>query len=276
MIRTDGRGIVYGEVWFEEEPAADCGVDIVNFRQRTAPVVEARTTPFLSLVTELSVPEDAIAGGFGKDCRYKVRRAEAKDRLRMEFILEPRDRLDEFRGFFDSFARQRSLAPADPRWLLAACDAGQLALSAASHDGEMLVWHAYVKWGASARLQHSASDFRSREHDFRALVGRANRWLHWMDMLKFRKLGFTRYDWGGLFEDESTPEHAGINNFKRDFGGSEERSFDCTLPVTLKGGLYLPLRDSWRRIRRRPATGQSSLIDMKSTRSGLADHRTAR
>jgi lipid II:glycine glycyltransferase (peptidoglycan interpeptide bridge formation enzyme) len=110
-----------------------------------------------------------------------------------------------------------------------------------------LVWHAYVTSGTTARLQHSGSYFRNKENDYRALVGRANRWLHWRTMLRFKEMGMERYDWGGLFEDESVPERAGINNFKRSFGGQQERTYDCTLPVTFKGRVYLPLRDAWRR-----------------------------
>jgi lipid II:glycine glycyltransferase (peptidoglycan interpeptide bridge formation enzyme) len=66
-------------------------------------------------------------------------------------------------------------------------------------------------------------------------------------MLRLREMGFERYDWGGLFADESRPERAGINNFKRDFGGRQIRVYDCTVAVNLKGRLYLPLRDAWRR-----------------------------
>lgn len=249
MIRIKGSGAIYGEVWFEEEPPQDAGVDIVRYYRRHAPVANARCTPFLSLVTDLSVAADAIAGGFGKDCRYKVRRADTKDGLLAEFIVQPKDRLGEFAAFFDTFARQKSHEPCDLQWLRAACDASQLVLTTASRQGEALVWHAYVNAGDAAWLQYTGSCFRDRENDYRALVGRANRWLHWQDMLRFKQLGMVRYDWGGLFEDESAPDRAGINEFKRDFGGRTERSYDCEVPVTLKGRIYLPLRDSWRRFR---------------------------
>ncbi len=247
MIRINSRGAVYGEVWYDEEPPSDCGVDVVLHRQRATPIADAQVVPFLSLVSDLSVNEDAIADRFGETCRYQVRRAETKDRLSMEFIVDPESRLDEFCAFFDAFARQKSLAPADPRWLIAACKARQLALASASRNGETLVWHAYVMSGTTARLQHSGSYFRNKENDYRALVGRANRWLHWRTLLRFKEMGMERYDWGGLFEDESVPERAGINNFKRSFGGQQERTYDCTLPVTFKGRIYLPLRDAWRR-----------------------------
>jgi hypothetical protein len=250
VIRLKRRGaVVYGEVWYDEEPPCDCGVDIVLYRQRPAPIAKARTSAFLSLVTDLSVDEDAIVERFGNGCRYEIRRAETKNGLRTEFILAPETRLAEFRVFHDAFARQKALGPADAQWLVAACRAGQLALTSVSQDGQTLVWHAYVLSGATARLQYSGSSFRNRESEYRALVGRANRWLHWRDILQFRAMGIARYDWGGLFEDESVPEHASVNKFKKGFGGQPERTYDCTVPVTLRGRIWLPLRDAWRRHR---------------------------
>jgi len=247
MIRFESRGVAYGELWYDEEPPAEPRVDVLVHRQQSRPVDRARTVPFLSMATDLSLPEDAMRALLGETSRYQIRRAEAKDELQLDFTTVPESRLDEFRAFFDAFASQISLWPSDPRWLLAACQAGQLALSSASRNGEALVWHAYVMSGRTAGLLHSCSRFRKGESDYRALVGRANRWLHWKGMLQFRALGMQRYDWGGLFGDESTPERAGINNFKKSFGGQPVRSFDCTLPVSLRGRVLLPIRDAWRR-----------------------------
>src|SRR5262245_27931420 len=100
MIRVKGRAAIYGEVWYDEEPPRAAGVDIVLYRRQCAPLAGARHAPFLSLVTDLSAQEDAVFDQFGKDCRYKIRRAETKDGLRMEFITAPASRLDEFRAFF--------------------------------------------------------------------------------------------------------------------------------------------------------------------------------
>jgi lipid II:glycine glycyltransferase (peptidoglycan interpeptide bridge formation enzyme) len=248
MIRLNGRAAIYGEVWYDEEPSRDCAVDIVIYRQRRAPIANARRhTPVLSLFTDLSIGEDAIADNFSKDCRYQIRRAESKDAFRIEFITEPGNRLDEFHAFYDAFAEQKSLEPSDRQWLRAASDARQLLLTSAVQNDEALVWHAYLLCGQVARIQYSASCFRNRQSDYRTLVGRANRWLHWQDILRLKTMGIGRYDWGGLFQDESTAERAGINRFKKGFGGQPERSYDCSVPVTVKGRVYLPLRDAWRR-----------------------------
>lgn len=247
MIHFKGRGVVYGELWYDEELPRDPDVDIVLYRQKANPIANARATPLLSMITDLSVPENAIAERFGKDCRYKIRRADSKDGLAMEFMNDPRGRLEEFCAFFDAFAKQKGFWPCDRKWLLAACDTGRLVLTSASRDGEALVWHAYLVSGRSAWLQYTGSCFRDKDNDHRALIGRANRWLHWKEMLRFKEMGMERYDWGGLFEDESVPGNEGINRFKKDFGGTPVRTYDCTVPITLKGRIWLPLSDAWRR-----------------------------
>ena len=246
MIRINGSGALYGEVWFDEEAPRHAAVDIVRYLRRHAAIGGVRCSPFTSLVTDLSVEAEAIAGEFGKACRYQVRRADTKDELAAEFITDPQNRIEEFGTFFDTFARQKGHEACNRQWLSAAINARQLVLSMASQGGEALVWHAYVISGKSTWLQYTGSCFRDRESDYRALVGRANRWLHWRDMLRFRELGVVRYDWGGMFQDESAPDRAGINEFKRSFGGQISRTYDCTVPVTLRGRIYLPLRDAWR------------------------------
>jgi hypothetical protein len=156
--------------------------------------------------------------------------------------------LEEFFEFFDLFARQKSLPPCDRPWLSAAHRAGRLTLTAVSLPREApLVWHAYIHCGQAVWLHHSVSCFREKDGGTRALTGRANRWLHWQDILSFKRMGVKRYDLGGLFQDESAPEQEGINRFKKSFGGRVERQFNGTVPLTLKGRLYLRLRDAWRR-----------------------------
>ncbi len=247
MIRVDGKAAVYGEVWFDEQPPRDARVDIVLYRDRGAPIPNARQVPRLTLITDLTADADAIIDRFNGDCRYKIRRAQEKDGVRAGFITDPESSLEPFSNFYDAFARQKSLPPCDRAWLAAASRAGHLVLSAAYADsGDALVWHAYVRTGCTARLQYTVSLFRDKDTRLRSLIGRTNRWLHWKDMLSFKAMDTRRYDWGGIFLDESIPEQAGINEFKRSFGGSREQHYDCTVPLTLKGHIYLPLRDFWR------------------------------
>lgn len=241
MIEFRSRGALYGECWYEETAPADRAVDVLALRQRATPVSGARTRAFLTLVNDLDGDENELLSRFGGNCRDKVKRAQRRDGLELVISSEPRERLAEFRAFYDAFAAQRGLRPANAEWLLGACAAGQLALAGAAVGGDVLAWHAYVVTPGTAWLQYTVAKFRDVPAEQRQLVARANRWLHWRSMAWFHERGLERYDWGGLFEREEAAEQAGINRFKREFGGREVRTYDCYVPVTLKGRLRLGL-----------------------------------
>jgi hypothetical protein len=247
MIRFEGRVCSYGEVWFDEAIPAAPDVDILQVRQSPKPIPGHLCTSFLSVVSDILAPETEIFSAFASNTRNEIRRAAARDGLEYRHVADPRAELDTFCDFYDRFAGQKSIFPAYRRGLVAAGEAGRLALTTSSRNGEILVWHAYIMSGRTTRLHHSASLFRGLDGEKRSLIARANRWLHWRDMLTLKGLGFERFCWGGLFEDESEPEHRNINRFKRNFGGREERTFDCTIPVTLKGRVckaLVALRDA--------------------------------
>lgn len=244
MITIKGRFATYGEIWFDEQPPSGAAVDILTFRLRPTPVDGTLCTRFLSLVSDLSIDAEALMAQFGSTNRYKIKRAAARDQLTFEFTQDAAPYLEEFCLFYDEFATQKKLQESYRRALSAACASGQLVLSAASCEGRRLVWHAYIKWDATAALLHSASHFRDKDGVDRALVGRANRWLHWRDMLAFKEAGVRTYDWGGMFDDESVPGQASINNFKREFGGRPVEAYNCTTPRSLKGRIYVALRNA--------------------------------
>lgn len=246
MIRTRGKLVRYGEVWFDEHPNPP-QPDVMIYRQRSAPLPNAQCSPFLSLVTDLSVDEQLLWKRIDKNCRYDIRRAE-KDGAACTLHTSPSpDTIAEFEKFFGKFAADKSLAPVDRDWLLAAAGADRLFLGSARSDGEVLVWHSHVVSGSVVRLLHSCSLRHNSDSRKRQLVGRANRLLHWHDMREFRALGFRAHDWGGLFEDESVSGRKAINDFKREFGGEERAYYDCVVTPTTLGRLYLPIRSAWRK-----------------------------
>ena len=242
MITIKGRFATYGELWFDEDPPDRASVDILMFRLRRQPLAGGVCDPFLSLVSDLTVAPEALMASFGGTNRYKIKRADSKDGLTAEFLPNAAPHLDAFIDFYDDFARRKKLQQAYRRGLEAACEAGRLVLSTASCNGERLVWHAYIRSGDTAALLHSASHFRDKDGADRALVARANRWLHWRDMLAFKAADVRTYDWGGIFEDETAPEQASINSFKREFGGARVQAFNCTTVCSLKGRVYVAVR----------------------------------
>ncbi len=246
MIRTRGKLVQYGEVWFDEIPDPP-HPDIMIYRQRSAPLPHAQCSPFLSLVTNLSMEERFLWERLDKNCRYDIRRAE-KDGVTSRHEQSPSAAtIAEFKSFFAEFAAHKALQQLDMNWLSAAAAAGRLFLGSARCEGKTLVWHSHVVAGSVVRLLHSCSLRHDSDSRWKQLVGRANRLLHWHDLREFRRLGLRAHDWGGLFSDESDLAKKKINDFKREFGGEERCYYDCTVCLTTLGRVYLPIRLAWRK-----------------------------
>ena len=247
MIRTRGKGVIYGELWFDEELTPPCP-DILICRQRSQPWPGTRGDEFVSLLLDLRQDEAQLLNTFGKNNRYKIHRAETKDGGASEFMDAPSSSVERFCDFFDDFAQARGLARAHRSWLREAAANGNLVLTRAEQQQETRVWHAYFVSGDRARLLHSASHFRAQDKDLQAAIGRLNRWLHWRDMLDFKRRGYQIYDFGGIFGQDASSTVKGVNHFKSEFGGVQSRTFDCLVGLTVKGRLYLSLLTMFKRL----------------------------
>lgn len=88
MMLVERHAAIHGEVRYDEKPRRDLAVDIVVHHQRPTPIASARHVPFLSLISDLSIGEHAIAEQFSMEFRRKIRRAQGKDALRFEVITD--------------------------------------------------------------------------------------------------------------------------------------------------------------------------------------------
>jgi len=242
MIRTAGRFLSYGEVWFDEAPSGPTP-DILIFRQRFTTEAVTRATQFLSLVNDLTPAEHNLWQAIDKTTRYDIRRAEAKDGLTCEQRAQPsKNDIEEYAAFYDEFAASKKLGAGSKKWLVAAADAGRLHLSSVRCNDAIVVRHAYVACGANIRLYQSAQRIAVEISGAPQLAGRANRFLHWRDMIEFKRRGFTNYDWGGIAPSPQSTALRNINRFKREFGGLERIYYDWIAPGSLLGRLYMRVR----------------------------------
>ena len=170
---------------------------------------------FRTIHVDLRLSEQSILAAFAKNVQYEIRRAE---RDGVDFVVS--NNVSEFVLFYNSFAyskRRNSIKEADLNKM------GQnILFTIALHGGASIVMHSYLIDNDSARVRllHSASNFRAmKSSQDRALVGRANRFLHFRDMLYFKEAKYNLYDFGGVSIDESDEELRKINDFKKGFGG---------------------------------------------------------
>jgi hypothetical protein len=247
-ILTKRFGITKAELWFDMTP---CGlkVDVVHHNQCLqhnqclCKLKRGVSETFYTLVQPLAEDDPTIFSRIQKRSQTEIRRA---DREGLEFRALPTTSksIRDFYLFFNEFARSKNRHQISLRWLEAMAGVGMLKLTAALKDGETLVLHSYVFTPRRARLLHSISHFRTLDSSMKNAIARANRWLHWQDILYFKHLGVLEYDFGGWYEGQEDAEKLRINNFKKSFGASLQKNYNCLYATTLKGRAslaFLPL-----------------------------------
>lgn len=184
-----------------------------------------KNEPFYTLVNNLeNINDDMLV--FSKSCRSEIRRS-MKDNLTVH------DR----EGFSDNFISQYNKF-ADSKELSNISLAALNNLSSDYYefnvlkDNALLVSHLYHidEKSKTSRLLFSYTNIELSS-DFRAVIGRANRYLHFYAMSKFKQRGLTQYDFGGVSTND-TAAFNGIDKFKYSFNGELKSSYN-SVPLIL-------------------------------------------
>lgn len=226
-------------VWFDEELIEN--VDVRYCFYRSAPPEKLPYKEFHTIMLDITEDEDTLWNKFHKNNKYKIKRASERDNLICRF-WEPHNieplALNEFHRFYNEFASERGLTKLKYHHLELLVARELLALSCViSEKGDCLVWHGYYQNHKIASLFYSSST--NNKEVSSSLLGRANRYLHWQDILKFKEIGITSYDFCGWYTGESDNKLLAINQFKEEFGGSIIKKYNFNEAMTLQGKIYL-------------------------------------
>jgi hypothetical protein len=235
-----------GEVWCDEAPDKNLDVDVLYYHQWSYPIQGLQCKEFYTLFIDLTQEQDKLWKNIEKNTRKQIRRAEEKDQLVFEYWDKSNfEILQEFLTFYDEFALDKGIPKVNRDRLRGLMNAGALDISRInSNDGTPLVWHACYRSKTLVEVLHSASMFRkSTNSEHRHLLGRANRYLYWRNILRFKNLNFSILDLGGWYGGNENQEKLRINQFKEGFGGEVVKVFGCSQGVTVMGKLYLQLRN---------------------------------
>ncbi len=232
-----------GEVWFDENSEELSNVDVVHYRQSLHPIKGGQSDEFYTRLIDLTKSHDELWETISSNDRYKIRRAEQKDEVIYEYWEQiDSDTLNNFSDFYDLFASQKGLTKINRVQLQNRVDAGVIDISRVKlKNDESLVWHVYYRTKNRVRLLHSASVKKNNDTSYQSILGRANRYHHWQDIVRFKNSGISTYDFGGWYTGNTDQEKLGINQFKEKFGGEVVKNFNCVYGINLKGKLYLNL-----------------------------------
>jgi len=200
-----------------------------------------------TLVHSLLCGEVDLLSRINKNCRYEIRRSEREgveaNIYDWRELLESNTVLDKFEETYNSVFRSKKLMNRFNRNLIeAAIRNGNLLVSVGivANDPSCTVFHAYLIDGVNSVLIYSASPlWRNNSDKEKAnLIGRINKYLHWNDMLWFKKHQYQTYEWGGI---SSCSNPNGIDRFKMEFGGQICNYYNYIVALTPLGYMYVSL-----------------------------------
>jgi hypothetical protein len=241
MVVCQSRFMQRGEVWFDNEPG-NSRVDWILYLQRSSAVPGSRWKYCRTLLIDLTQEPADLLDQMTKDAVYEIRRAREKDQTTCECCdVTDTGVMDDFETMYNRFAAFKRLQPLDRGRVESMAEAGVLDLSVAKDPGgKPLTYHAHCRDRQRASELFSVSLYRElTDNAARAAITRANRYLVWSDMLRFREGGIKYFDFGGWFHGDLTPDMVNINNFKAKFGGRVVREYQCEQIRTLKGWVVL-------------------------------------
>lgn len=202
----------------------------------------------LTLCIDLEQSEEAMRKDMNRTTRYQINKA-GRDNLQLKFSPDPTDEeIEEFVAFFNPFAKEKAIELCRVDKLYSLRDHQRLVITYVLHeDGRKLASHLYIANEDRAIMLYSCSG-RFANSDIPGLqIGRANRYLHWHDMLFFKEKGMKYYDFLGLSIDPNNEAQQNVNTFKKGFGGIELIEYQSFIPQNWRGTLLaIALKWLWR------------------------------
>jgi hypothetical protein len=219
---------------FEEKP------DIVFYLQRDEKV--KGSTDFYTLHIDLLRDDEQLFSEINRTSRYHINRAIKQDSIKYCFYKPKLEDVLEFSNYYNIFAASKRISQCNITKLIALTKNDGLFFSKVlDKENNILCYHANIVDEKRARLLYSASHFReSYDNEYRALVGRANKYLHWNDIISFKKEGLLIYDFGGIeMLDEKNSELQNIARFKKAFGGEIVHEYNLIEGKSILGKMII-------------------------------------
>lgn len=210
-------------IWYSDQPTPwHCLTTIYKQSDYHKTLFGFKKEVFHTKIIDLTENISDIQNAFDKNTNYEIRRA-----LKEGVTTSVDGDIDSFLLFYNKFSETKKLPKLKCQNLKSY--KSNLLITKASYDNVDIVMHSYVLDMNSkrARLLHSSSLFRNEDSgNTRAIIGRANRLLHFRDIEYFKGLGFETYDLGGYATDIKDEALANINQFKSSFGGRLKKEND--------------------------------------------------
>lgn len=218
------RGISLNHIWFaqkvEDIEKKDAVISYIHGVSQRPIKERGLIKQEYSLITDLKETEEVLNHNIKKNFRYEIRRA-AKENVTVRVITA--EEMEQEEELLQIFVKTYNQMYVDKGMnctfnlplVKAYMKNHMIIFTVAYYKLEPLVFHSYIVGECQCRFFYSTSPFRT-EKELASMIGRMNKFLHWQDILWFKKNNYEIYDWGGITDPE---KQNGIDNFKFGFGG---------------------------------------------------------
>jgi hypothetical protein len=233
--------LTIAEIWYNEKEEYNHKIDLIkyNYIKNPHPNAIQKKTAATPLI-DLTMDEDEIFNRIRKSAKYHIKRASDRDEIVTETFFSigecNNNKISQYIEYFNQYARTKNKKLLDKREFYPYLQYKTFCIRwAKDNENKILAMHSYVVSDNRARLYQSCSHFReSNDTAITNKIARANRLLHWDDILFFKEIGLSLYDLGG-WHLGSDKERLAINYFKEAFGGFINTEYSYIVPLTLRG-----------------------------------------
>lgn len=233
---VQGKHLSTNYVWFEnaDDFVVSGGYDRLVLHANPSEIeyigkYKCKVSPQDTLISDLSQSEEELWSATAKSVRNEINRGKREEVqiqiFRADEITE--HLLNGFAKMYQEMYQEKGM----PHQFLNITDLkiyaenDALVVTTASINENIVVYHSYIKDDIHSRSLHSCSEFRVQDNATRRAIGRANKYLHWSDLLCLKEMGVQEYDWGGI---SSYDNPNGIDEFKMSFGGVHRRYYNLS------------------------------------------------
>lgn len=216
--------------------------DIVLFYLSNENIPGSRA--FHTLRIDLTKSEEEIFSAFNETTRSRIRKVNKTNDFEVTYFDSPDSQtILEFCDNYDEFATTKGIKTSDREFLYMAQKTNSLVIALLKNkEGETVCGTADIHDNNIVLGMYSFSHFRRYStNSVRNAVSNANRYLYWELMRRYKALGFSIMDMGGLGMGQETSDLNSVDEFKMGFGGEVQTLYHFYYGKTILGKAVLGL-----------------------------------
>lgn len=196
-------------------------------------------------IIDLHQTEEELFMKLHRSAKNPIKKTLKQEDLQYIEIINPSSQeLKDFVLFYNKFAKRKQIEECNIEKISAYSEQGSLVIGLIKDAGndDIISAHTYFCIGDHAYGMYAATKEYVAGDSYKGqLIGRANRYLYWMDIMSCKRKGLKWFNFGGKIINPHDDNGKNINRFKESFGGMNGYNLRIYCPQTFVGWIALNL-----------------------------------